>query len=91
MDTKAAQLQDDAAPAASEPRVGKLGGTTAFRSDPRRPYWVLCISAYEDDLAELDARVEKLKARFPRASRSWLIRLAIKRLDDATITDSERP
>ena len=57
----------------------------------RRTYSIVCISAYDDDLAELDQRVAELKNRFPRASRSWLIRLAIKRLDDSTITDSERP
>jgi hypothetical protein len=58
---------------------------------PRRPtktphpgesWIVVCISTYPEDLAELDAKVEQLKARGHRkANRSALIRLALERFD----------
>lgn len=94
------QPRGDAAPLLSEIRVDKPAQptddattttSTAHRVDARRPYRIVCISIYEDDLDSLDARVRDLKLRFPRASHSWLIRLALKRLEDATITDGERP
>ncbi len=45
-------------------------------------YDVICISLYSEDLVELDAKVEALKAHgHRRVSRSSLIRLALKHLD----------
>lgn len=50
-------------------------------------YKVIAISTYTRDLAELDAKVEALKARgYPRASRSQLIRLAVASLDIDRLT-----
>ncbi len=47
-----------------------------------REYTVICISTYWADLAALDAAVARLKAAgVRRATRSWLIRVAIARLD----------
>ena len=49
-------------------------------------YKVVCISIYNDDLAELDDRVDDLKARgATKASRSALIRCALRayKQDDA--------
>ncbi len=49
-------------------------------------YDVICISLYSEDLAELDAKVEALKANgHRRVSRSSLIRLALKHLDIDTL------
>jgi hypothetical protein len=55
-------------------------------------YKVVCISIYTSDLADLDAKVEALKARgLTKMSRSQLIRLAVGRLDiDAIETGGER-
>ena len=42
----------------------------------------LCVSTYTDDLAALDAKVKQLRAAgFRRASRSSLIRAAVKAFD----------
>lgn len=45
-------------------------------------YRVICISMYTEDLARLDAMVEKLKARgLTKANRSALIRYALEQVD----------
>ena len=45
-------------------------------------YKVICISLYNDDLAELDAKVEQLKSRgLTKANRSALIRFALEQVD----------
>jgi len=61
------------------------------RSEPRRAapkaerpehYKVICISMYTDDLANLDAMVDQLKARgLTKANRSALIRHALANVD----------
>jgi hypothetical protein len=58
-----------------------------------RTYRVVCISMYPDDLAEADRKVEALKARgLTLANRSWLIRLALSKLDvDAVTAFEARP
>lgn len=49
-------------------------------------YRVICISIYTDDLAELDAKVERLRARGERRmNRSTLIRYALAGIDPETI------
>ncbi len=53
-------------------------------------YTVICVSTYWTDLAALDAAVERLKAAgLRRASRSWLIRVAIARLDLEAVLTAE--
>ena len=68
--------------------ASKRGARAAGRSQRRRAkpkhdhYEVICISMYKDDLARLDAAVEKLKARGHRKmSRSALIRFALDTMD----------
>lgn len=52
----------------------------------RKPYKVICISLYEDDLERLDEKVELLKARgHRRANRSELIRFALGRVNPEEI------
>ena len=47
-----------------------------------RPFRMVCISIYEEDLQALDALVVSLKgAGLTQMSRSWLIREAVARLD----------
>jgi len=56
-----------------------------------RPYKVVCISLYNDDITRLDAVVEKLKARNVRGvSRSSVIREALDRLDVGRVGRSLR-
>ena len=45
-------------------------------------YKVICISLYTDDMRELDAFVDRMKSHVPRASRSALIRIALRALDE---------
>lgn len=46
-----------------------------------KPYKVICISIYESDLVDVDAKVAELKRRgATKMNRSWLIRLALSRL-----------
>jgi hypothetical protein len=60
--------------------------------DARAPYKVICISLYNTDLAALAVMVAELKRRgITRANKSWLIRLALSRLDLDTITQADRP
>lgn len=52
-------------------------------------YKAVCISMYVGDLATLDARVARLKARGVRgASRSALIRYALAQLDVSKVPSS---
>lgn len=45
-------------------------------------YVTFCISSYPPDVAQLDAIVDALKAAgFAKASRSWVLREAVRRLD----------
>lgn len=54
-------------------------------------YRVVCISLYHEDIAAIDKMVAELRARgFRRASRSWLLRVAMYRLDIDTVTDKDR-
>lgn len=47
-----------------------------------RPYKVICISLYVEDLAELDAKVLEIRRRGLRGmTRSQLIRLALRAVD----------
>jgi len=56
------------------------------------PYQIVCISLYNRDVEELEEKVRELKARgIRRANKSWLIRLALSRLDIDTITEADRP
>lgn len=59
-------------------------------SGPRDPsYKVICISIYVEDLGELDQMVEALKDRgIKRASRSALIRHALRKLDLDAVADT---
>lgn len=60
------------------------------RTKPETPtYKAIAISLYIDDLADLDAKVEHLKAAgVTRASRSQLIRFALGRLDMEATTQA---
>lgn len=49
-------------------------------------YKVICISMYNRDIEELDKKIAELKRRgWTKANKSQLIRLALKRLDIATL------
>jgi hypothetical protein len=51
-----------------------------------RTYTVLAISTYAHNLEELDAKVAEMKRRgFTKANRSWLIRVAVARIDLDTV------
>ena len=55
-------------------------------------YEVICISLYTGDLVAARAKVAALKERgIRRANLSWLIRIALERLDIDTITKGDRP
>lgn len=59
-----------------------------------KPFKVICISIYSQDLNDLDQLVERLKAQGHRtANRSRLIRMALKKLDqeEAAKALAERP
>src|SRR4051812_11547492 len=64
-------------PAPSIERPTKSTGT-----DKPSHYKVICISMYTNDLEQLDAMVEKLKAKgLTKANRSALIRFALAEVD----------
>lgn len=51
-------------------------------SPPEKPFRVICISVYPEDLEVLDRKIGELKKRgFTRANRSSVIRLAIEQCD----------
>lgn len=57
---------------------------------PARPYKVICISVYADELEALDCVVEDLKRRgMTRANRSALIRVALRALDVERVEQKE--
>ena len=61
------------------------------RHASRRRYVVLAVSTYRRDLAALDAAVDRVRAAGARrANRSWLIRVAIARLDLDAVIAAER-
>ena len=76
-----------------------MGEETAALEAPETPapksartYKVVCISLYNRDDEQLDEMVAELKRRgIARANRSWLIRLALSRLDLDSITHKDRP
>lgn len=54
-------------------------------------YRTICVSTYPDQLAELDARVERLRRGGLRGmSRSWLIRLALQLASDEQVAAMAR-
>lgn len=58
---------------------------TKAAAAPARPYKVICISIYADDLARLDEMVAALKARgHTKANRSAFIRHALAHVDPDT-------
>jgi hypothetical protein len=75
----------------------KPKGGPVVASPKRRPkrkkkpdhYEVICISLYKDDLARLDAAVERLKKKGHRKmSRSALIRYALDTMDESGLPKS---
>jgi hypothetical protein len=61
---------------------------------PRAPthYKTVCVSLYTRDVDDLKAKVAELKRRgLTKASASWLIRLALSRLDIDAIAVEDRP
>lgn len=50
---------------------------------------VISISLNDRDIEDLDAKVAELKRTWPKASRSSLIRLALRRVDAASVTKEE--
>jgi hypothetical protein len=55
-------------------------------------YKTVCVSLYTRDLDDLKSKVAELKRRgLTKASASWLIRLALSRLDIETIAVEDRP
>jgi len=81
--------REDEAP---KPRLASLDGAGKRRKAAKpKPdhYEIICISIYNDDLARLDDKVEKLKASgHRRMTRSSLIRYALDRLDIADVPRS---
>lgn len=71
---------------------GRRDANASAESTPDRDYRVICISTYDADLEALDKMVAELKQRgIRKANRSWLIRLALARLDLDTVTEADRP
>lgn len=65
----------------SESARGRVPRTGKAAAKPEH-YKVICISLYNSDLEQLDAMVEKLKARgLTKANRSALIRYALEQVD----------
>lgn len=57
---------------------------------PPRDHKVVCISMYQDDLKDADEIVKHLKIKgFTKANRSWLIRLALKQFDPASLKEDD--
>ncbi len=53
-----------------------------------RPYKVICISLYKEDLKVMDAKVEALKKQgYGRANRSMLIRYALQLVNPDHVVD----
>jgi len=49
---------------------------------PRRPYKLVCVSLYLEDIARLEALVGELKRRgYSRMSKSKIVRLALAEVD----------
>ncbi len=71
-------------PFAGESRASHLRPSDREAAAASKPahYKVICISMYNDDLDNLDAMVEQLKARgMTKANRSALIRFALEQVD----------
>jgi hypothetical protein len=61
----------------SEPQLG-----SARRTEKPTHYKVICISMYNRDIEELEAKVAELKRRgWTKANKSQLIRLALSQID----------
>ena len=57
---------------------------------PRRPYKLVCISLYLEDIARLEALVRELKRRgHPRANKSQLVRMALESVDLTKLVESQ--
>lgn len=56
-----------------------------------RTYRTVCISLYVEELVALDAKVEALKAAGINATRSRLVALAVKHIDDDVLVAMLRP
>ena len=70
------------APVVAAPRARRAKGPAKAVPKEQLPYEVICISMYTDDLANLDAMVDELKARgLTKANRSALIRHALANVD----------
>lgn len=94
--TEAVPSLEEIAP--SPTRLPDLAAPLTSRGSPARDrdakqlgYVVFACSSFPDDLAALDAVVVRLRsAGIRRASRSWVIRQAIRALDvDALIADAK--
>ena len=58
---------------------------------PKRPYKVICISVYNDDLQAMDAKVALMRAKgWTKMSRSGLIREALDRLDVRQLPERQK-
>lgn len=65
-------------------RADSEGGQRKQRSAAEKPthYKVICISMYNRDIEELEAKVAELKRRgWTKANKSQLIRLALSQID----------
>ncbi|HJZ85117.1 MAG TPA: hypothetical protein VKN99_08110 [Polyangia bacterium] len=55
---------------------------------PRRPYKLVCVSLYLEDIARLEALVAELKRRgHTRMSKSRIVRLALAEVDLAKLAE----
>lgn len=73
-------------------RAAKNRANSTPDTEQQDPYKVLCISMYASDIAQLEKAVAELKSRgIRRANKSWLIRVALSRLDIKTVTTEDRP
>jgi hypothetical protein len=65
-------------------RPGAVAGDKAAKRTAEKPthYKVICISMYNRDIEELEAKVAELKRRgWTKANKSQLIRLALSQID----------
>jgi hypothetical protein len=63
-------------------RPGAVAGEAAKRPEKPTHYKVICISMYNRDIEELEAKVAELKRRgWTKANKSQLIRLALSQID----------
>lgn len=85
---EAARVEDEPAPRKSLTTAQRARKAAKKSSPKERPdhYKVICISLYNDDLAQLDRVVKELKKRgFTKANRSAVLRAAMQQFDPSKV------